>query len=108
LRAPDGQVQAFPTGGRRVTVGPLDQAGIWTVADAANPDAVPLQRFACNVMSRTSSELRAPLDLKGSESAEDAGLVSGILGRPVWFFLVGLACLFLLIEWYLYQRRWIS
>jgi len=28
--------------------------------------------------------------------------------RPIWFYLIGLAWLLAAVEWFLYQRRWIS
>jgi hypothetical protein len=31
-----------------------------------------------------------------------------MLVRPVWFYLIALAWLLAAVEWYLYQRRWIS
>ena len=28
--------------------------------------------------------------------------------RPIWFYLAGAALVFTVVEWWLYQRRWIS
>ena len=38
----------------------------------------------------------------------DIGMTSGLLGRPIWFYLVFLAWGLAAVEWFLYQRRWIS
>ena len=38
---------------------------------------------------------------------EDA-TVGGYGGRPVWWYLVAAAFALAALEWYLYQRRWIS
>jgi hypothetical protein len=108
LRAPDGGTQKLPSAASRFTIGPLDQAGIWSVADAGAPETPPVQRFACNVMSRTGSDLRAPADLAIVQSTDHSDLVGGVFGRPVWFTLIALAWLLVIVEWYLYQRRWIS
>jgi hypothetical protein len=107
LRAPDGGTQKLPQGASRFTIGPLDQAGIWSVIDTA-PAETPVQRYACNIMNRAASDLRPPAELAAVHSADDTGLVSGLFGRPIWFVLIALAWLLVSVEWYLYQRRWIS
>jgi hypothetical protein len=88
LKAPDGSTKKLPAGGGRVTVGPFDKCGVWSVVPDA-PGALPV-------------------GLKSDASAAEAGLVSGFLGRPLWWYLIGLAWLLVAVEWYLYQRRWIS
>jgi hypothetical protein len=35
-------------------------------------------------------------------------LAGGWFARPIWFYLVGAAWLLATVEWFLYQRRWIS
>jgi hypothetical protein len=59
-------------------------------------------------MSKAESDLRPPEGVTASATAADTGLVSGFGGRPVWWYLIGLAWLLAAVEWYLYQRRWIS
>jgi hypothetical protein len=65
-----------------------------------------VQEIACNLASRAESDLRPPegLAAAGAESAAAAGFA----GRPVWFYLLAAAWLLAAVEWYLYQRRWIS
>jgi hypothetical protein len=59
-------------------------------------------------MNKAESDLRPPEGLVAAASADEAGLVSGFLGRPAWWYLAGLAWALAAAEWYLYQRRWIS
>ena len=59
-------------------------------------------------MNKAESDLRPPEGLTTVATAADAGLVGGFLGRPMWWYLIGLAWLLVAVEWYLYQRRWIS
>jgi von Willebrand factor type A domain/Aerotolerance regulator N-terminal len=107
LRSPDGTARQLPAGGSKVTVGPFDRCGVWSVVPNA-PDAAPVETFAVNLMNGAESDLRPPDGLASSASAADAGLVSGFFGRPVWWYLIGLAWLLAAGEWYLYQRRWIN
>ena len=107
LRAPDGSTKKLPAGGGKVTVGPFDKCGVWAVAPDA-PDAPPLEEFAVNLMNKDESDLRPPEGVTGVVTAADTGLVSGFLGRPLWWYLIGAAWLLVALEWYLYQRRWIS
>ncbi|MBN9121656.1 MAG: hypothetical protein J0I06_21340 [Planctomycetes bacterium] len=106
LKSPDGSAKTLPVGGK-VTVGPFDKVGVWSVAPDA-PGAPPLDEFAVNLMSPAESDARPPEGLTSSPTAAESGLVSGFLGRPLWWYLIGLAWLLVAAEWYLYQRRWIS
>ena len=107
LKSPDGSTKKLPEGGGKVTVGPFDKCGVWSVVpDSAG--APPLDEFAVNLMNKAESDLRPPEGLTSVGTAADTGLVSGFLGRPVWWYLIGLAFLLFVVEWYLYQRRWIS
>jgi hypothetical protein len=107
LRGPDGSSRKLPLGGTRVTVGPFDRCGVWAVLPEA-PGAAPVAEFAVNLMSKAESDLRPPEGLSSTPTAAEAGLVGGFLGRPMWWYLTGLAWALVAVEWYLYQRRWIS
>jgi hypothetical protein len=107
LKSPDGSLKKLPTGGGRVTVGPFDKVGVWSVAYEGK-DGPPAEEFAVNLMSPAESDARPPDGLVSAPTAADSGLVSGFLGRPLWWYLIGLAWLLMAVEWYLYQRRWIS
>ena len=105
LRSPDGSTKKLPAGGK-VTVGPFDKCGVWTVMPESGGATV--DEFAVNLMSKGESDLRPPDGLTASATAADTGLVGGFGGRPIWWYLIGLAWLLAAVEWYLYQRRWIS
>ncbi|HUR54560.1 MAG TPA: BatA and WFA domain-containing protein [Gemmataceae bacterium] len=107
LRDPDGVAKKLPSGGGKVTIGPFDKCGVWAVAPEGEKK-MPIDEYAVNLMSRAESDLRPPEGITASASVADAGLVSGFLGRPIWWYLIGLAVLLAAVEWYLYQRRWIS
>lgn len=109
LWPPDGSAgKRLPTDASKLTVGPLDQTGVWTVA-AKKPgpeqDEPPMRELACNLASRAESDLRPPENLLAREDEISA---SGYAARPVWFYLIVTAWLLAGLEWYLYQRRWIS
>jgi hypothetical protein len=103
LKSPGGEIRSLPGGTTRATIGPLDQSGVWSLVRTR--EGAPEAEFACNIASRTESDLRPPNGLVGSKHI---GTVAGLGGRPLWFYLVlGAFCL-AGAEWYLYQRRWIS
>ncbi|OWK36952.1 vWA domain-containing protein [Fimbriiglobus ruber] len=108
LKAPDGTTRPLPGNpGAKVTVGPFDRCGVWAVTSTA-PGSAPLDEFAVNLMNKAESDLRPPEGLPANASATSAGLVSGFFGRPVWWYLTVIAFALAAVEWYLYQRRWIS
>jgi hypothetical protein len=107
------------------TIGPLDQAGIWTLhwesqvqtaAAAGSPNSAyasdgktqspggdPL-RIAVNLAEARESDLRPPEDLV--INAEQS--TGAVMARPPWYYLAVIACALMLIEWFAYQRRWIT
>ncbi len=107
LRAPDGSTHKLPGKVAKLTVGPFDHYGLWTIVPEG-AGAVAVDQFAVNLMNKAESDLRPPENLSGSASAAQAGLSGGFLGRPAWWYLALLAWGLGAIEWYLYQRRWIS
>ena len=107
LRSPDGSRRKLPDGGGLITIGPFDKCGIWSVV-SNSPGSPPVAEFAVNMMSGAESDLRPLEGSTAVSSAVESGLVSGFLGRPIWWYLIGVASLLAVVEWYLYQRRWIS
>lgn len=113
LRAPDGRERPLAGDVSRVSVGPLDQCGVWSVvrrsgsrpagARAGAGDAT-LAEIACNLSDRRETDLRPANGL--SHRAES--VVAGIGGRPIWYYLTALAWALVCWEWCLYQRRWID
>jgi hypothetical protein len=106
LRAPNGATRKLPAGGSKITLGPFDQCGVWAMMREGNE--TPIEQYAVNIMNRAESDLR-PLDgVANSTKSAESGMAAGFIGRPAWWYLIGLAFLLAATEWYLYQRRWIS
>jgi hypothetical protein len=113
LWPPDGAPpRPLPAGLAQAVVGPFDRCGVWTIAPAAadqnpaKPAAAPALEIACNLANRSETDLRpsdAVLALVHPEATR-----AGLMTRPIWYYLVALAWLLAGLEWYLYQRRWIS
>ena len=113
LLAPDGRSKPLPVSGNKVTVGPLDQCGVWSIvrpstdpsksASKGQEAPKPLLEVACNLASRPESDLRSSLP-----KTSQASMVSGFGGWPIWVMLAATALALAGLEWYLYQRRWIS
>jgi hypothetical protein len=105
LRSPGGQTRKLPPEVQRTTIGPLDQCGVWSIV-GETPGAAPIQEIACNLASRAESDLRPPEELPSLGAEPERAM--GFAGRPIWFYLLVAAWLLTALEWYLYQRRWIS
>jgi hypothetical protein len=113
LIAPSGAKQPLPEGATKVSLGPLDEVGVWrveqSVANAAASDATKptvVHEFACNLASAVESDLRPPNTWQ--ERSVTALAASGWFVRPLWFYLVAVAWGLATVEWFLYQRRWIG
>jgi hypothetical protein len=112
LRSPRGAQLPLPADQLKLTIGPLDQCGVWRIepAAAATPSSPgetappPLFELAVNLASAAESDLRTPETAASISQADLAGLA----GRPLWFYLALLAVMLICVEWWLYQRRWIS
>jgi hypothetical protein len=108
LRSPAGDQRPLLSGVQKTTIGPLDQAGIWSIT-ASTTDGEPpppLIELACNIANRSESDLRPPEALVARELP--VTLAGFSFNRPIWFYLLVLALLLAAAEWYLYQRRWIT
>jgi hypothetical protein len=121
LQSPAGQKKPLPPGVAKATIGPLDEVGVWQVVRAADETAdakkkksakeagnaePPVLELACNLSNNHETDLRVPEPLLKADVASLAS--TGWFTRPIWFYLIALATLFAAVEWYLYQRRWIS
>jgi hypothetical protein len=100
LQAPDGTSRPLRAERGRAILGPFDRCGVWRVvgedADAA------LVEIACNLADSRESDLRPPSGAESNRADLPAG---GLLQHPVWYYLLAVAGLFTVMEWYLYQRR---
>jgi hypothetical protein len=106
LRAPNGAVRPVPTGVASTTIGPFDQAGVWSIAPPG-ADTPALQEVAVNLANAAESDLR-PNSAVSEKPIPTQLLAGSVFGRPTWFYLLFLAFVLAAVEWYLYQRRWIS
>lgn len=99
------------TNEQTAVIGPLDEVGIWRIeresldrarkTTAAPPAELEL---AVNLANAAESDIRAT----GDSSASRQAALAGLGARPIWFYLTLLATALISIEWWLYQRRWIS
>ena len=112
LHSPGGKDRPLPTIGSKISVGPLDEVGIWTIAEqpegAAKTDQTtkPILELACNLATKAESDLTVPETWR-SESVAPIAAASWFV-RPIWFYLAACAWMLAIGEWFLYQRRWIS
>lgn len=107
LTGPDGSRKKLPAGVAKTAVGPFETVGVWSVTPDA-PDAKPVEQYAVNLMSAAESDLRPVGDLPTAPPVFAGGLLGQLANRPAWFYLLAAACGLFGLEWYLYQRRWIS
>jgi von Willebrand factor type A domain/Aerotolerance regulator N-terminal len=124
-QTPSGGKFSLPAGMTKAAIGPLDECGLWQVRKLVNETSArgaskqldgtqsvpttaeaPMIELACNLASRTESDLRVPETL--FKIQPPTALAASWFARPIWFYLVAAAWLLAAVEWFLYQRRWIS
>lgn len=109
LKSPQGTVKRLPSNVEKLTIGPLDECGIWSIiaksADSKAPSP-PAIELACNLANERESDLRAPESLKAASDQNE--LIIGWFHRPIWFYLIATAWILVTAEWFLYQRRYLS
>ncbi len=112
LLAPSGRASEVPVTDGRVTLGPFDECGVWTLqprgvgflpANSLTMAATSVLEIACNLSNADESNLS--LSPRPDSTAANA---PSVLGRPLWFYLVLLAWLLTGLEWVLHQRRVVS
>jgi hypothetical protein len=107
LRSPRQQIKRLPADTARLTVGPFDTCGVWAI-DVATPTTQARStalEIACNLTNARESDLRPPAGITPSAPMAAA---FGLGGQPLWFYFLVSAWLLMGVEWFLYQRRWIS
>jgi hypothetical protein len=113
LWPPDGSLpRPLPAGVTQAVIGPFDHCGVWSIAPPAigqtppRPAESPTVEIACNLANRAESDLRPAEEVLALARPET--VTAGLFAKPIWYYLVALAWLLAGLEWYLYQRRWIS
>ena len=116
LTSPMGSPQTIRVTDGSVLISGLDRTGVWTVNES--PAAEPSRGnkaalsdstvrsdllIACNLSSRQESDLRPSQFVSNTDIA-----AAGYVGRPIWFYAVIGAFALLILEWLLFQRRWIN
>lgn len=106
--APTDATPDAPNDQRHATVGPLEYVGIWEVAATSATGVLPsdvVAQLACNLANPRETDIRTPTNLQSAAAADP--LRAGWFTRPVWFYCAIAAFLLAVIEWLLYQRRFI-
>jgi hypothetical protein len=104
LWSPDGRASSpVAACGGKTALGPLDKAGVWRVAAAADGPAA--LEVAVNVADPAETDLRPVTPAKPTGQVS---LSRGLSLPPAWVALLGLAAVGLVVEWWLYQRRLIA
>ena len=88
----------------RLSLGPFDQCGVWRVV--ADEGDTTLLELACNLADRNESDVRVLKSEEATPASVDSAGLSG--NRPVWFWLIAVAWLLMVVEWWAYQRRVIA
>ena len=101
LLAPSGRLSEVPVPDERVTLGPFDECGLWTVQSKLATTS--LLEIACNLSNADESNLS-----HSPRPDSTATVAPSVLGQPLWFFLVLAAWLLTGLEWMLHQRRVVS
>lgn len=107
LVSPSNKKHPLPPNQDKVTIGPFDEVGIWRIEpkDTEKNKVVKPIEIACNLANLQESDLNPKMTPVASAALSSAGF--GGWG-PIWFILLALATLLIVVEWCLYQRRWIS
>ena len=92
----------------------MNEIGLWkltatgptTAKKVEGPEIDSLAEVAVNLASERETDLRPLKELL--DSPESKTIMAGWFGKPLWFYLIILACVLTSVEWFLYQRRFIS
>lgn len=106
MRTPDGETRQVGRGrSGAFAFSSADRIGIYELRDPAAPDE--LHRIAVNLFDENESNIAPVPELKLDENVAIAGNAKGVqtIRREAWKWLVMLALIVLLVEWYIYNRR---
>ena len=103
LRSPSGREEVFPCQDGSVSLGRLNECGVWTIIEPET--GRELAKTACNLFNAAESNFHSANDVPLiKESAMERNIPAG----PIWHLLALFALLLTATEWFLYQRRWIE
>jgi len=108
LRSPRGVSSEVIALRGNVKLGPLDEAGIWTLdrvrdTTTTTESSESALLLACNLTNPSESDLQAP-----SAPTPVQTPLAAAISRPLWFYLVLLAWVLTGAEWAWHQRRVVS
>lgn len=106
--APNVAAEAATNDRQHASIGPLERVGIWQVSAESAGGVLPattVTELACNLSSPRETDVRTPTELQSATAADP--LRASWFSRPIWFYCAMTAFLFAVIEWLLYQRRFI-
>ena len=95
-----------------LSLGPFSERGIWTLktkpveTSGEETGSLAIAEFAVNLSNNRETDLMPPADVL--QQAGQSASLAGWFARPIWYYLIGLAGVLFLTEWFLYQRRYIS
>ncbi len=98
-----------------LSLGPFNECGVWSLlanrsetnlTSEDQNNKTTITQFAVNIADQRESDLRPPEFLVAANEAD--ATMGGWFVRPVWYYLIGLASVLFVTEWFLYQRRFIS
>ena len=100
LRSPSGREKIFPCQSGLVSLGTLAECGVWSILELESEQE--LARIACNLFNATVSNLHSSNATSPPEPERSAA------PGPIWHYLALFALFLAVLEWFLYQRRWIE
>jgi hypothetical protein len=104
ISKPDGETVVIDLPGSSIQFNETDQSGVYTVR---SNDGENFQEtsFTVNLFSEVESQIAVREEVEIGRSSITASGHDEISNQEAWSWLIGLALLFLLIEWYAYHRR---
>ncbi len=104
LKSPSGDIDQIVLKDKKLITGILQKSGVWQVGYQVKDDKVFPVSVCCNLSSSEESNIRVPENFQSEKKHQ----ISGLGGRPVWMYLILIAIILTMCEWFLYQRRWIN
>ena len=104
---PDASENLGISAPKSLTVGPLDECGVWRLVSQESPEReTELVELAVNLANARESDLRPVKEFAAEDSTKPR--LAGWLSRPLWYYVLLCACAATVAEWFMYQRRVIT